>query len=692
MRYCENCGSAVKENDAFCPNCGSALRPRETVDFASLISRAKAGDQEAVAALYEASSDKAYYTVKSMIRDDDAVFDILQDSYLKAFSNLDSFSGGEKFIPWIRTIAANTARDYLRKKRPTLFSELSAGEEDKLPAEELFEDDRAENLPENVLDQAETARLIREILEELPEDQRAAIGMYYYEELSVREIALAMGASENAVKSRLLYGRRKIEAKVRELEKKGTKLYSLAPVPFLLWLFRIQKTAAGRIPGAPAPLELMRAAADAAASSAAPSAGSAAAAGTAGSVSAGTVTAGISAVKIAAAVFAAAAVLAAGAFGISRLVRTNSPKAMPAPPVSSGASVPAPPQAPAASEKPAPEVSGDPDPFRDAFERYREVLGKADTYDFGPEAVPSGSYQYALEYLLPDDSAPTLLLCQKGADSIDHVRIFYYETETGAFYYPPNSLRMGAAQTGGFRGGLMMMGDGNGIAVVEISAMNGAAEISRAVRSHSNLEVIPVFSGSFEDEDPYRANARPIRWYELDDPSGFDNTDRPEITVIRETSEEPESSETPEQSGERPDAPSASAVSGTVGEITAGDWAQKEQADGRIVLTGTVNTYSYEAVIELQGSPDPNAAWADPSRTYRLIVFDAPVKIFAKNGDGMGSREGTAYALRVDRAQIPVGYDGTEITFSVSPETIWWPSDTSLPLGQPSTADVHISD
>ena len=75
----------------------------------------------------------------------------------------------------------------------------------------------------------------------MPEDQRAVIGMYYYEEMSVKEIASSMSASESAVKSRLMYARKKIEVKVRELEKNGTKLYGLAPLPFLLQLFKYGK-------------------------------------------------------------------------------------------------------------------------------------------------------------------------------------------------------------------------------------------------------------------------------------------------------------------------------------------------------------------------------------------------------------------------------------------------------------------
>lgn len=114
--------------------------------------------------------------------------------------------------------------------------------------EELFPDERTENLPDQVIDRKETERLLREIIEELPEDQCAVIGMFYYEEMPVKEIAAAMDVSESAVKSRLKYGRQKIEKKVRELEKQGTKLYSLSPIPFLRLLFRNQEAFAVEAP------------------------------------------------------------------------------------------------------------------------------------------------------------------------------------------------------------------------------------------------------------------------------------------------------------------------------------------------------------------------------------------------------------------------------------------------------------
>ncbi len=217
----------------------------DTESMEELVGRARRGDTDAVSALYEQTYSKVYYTVKSMIKNEDDVLDVLQDAYLKAFTHLKSFEGGEKFLPWVKQIAANTARDRLRRKTPALFGELTA-DETQTPAEERIPDERPAFLPEASLDAAETQRLIREILDSLPDDQRAVVGMYYYEELSVREIAEALGVSESAVKSRLLYARRKIEARVRDLEKKGTKLYGAAPLPFLLFLLRSQQANAAR--------------------------------------------------------------------------------------------------------------------------------------------------------------------------------------------------------------------------------------------------------------------------------------------------------------------------------------------------------------------------------------------------------------------------------------------------------------
>ncbi len=180
-----------------------------------------------------------------MIADEDTVLDIVQDSYIKGFQSLNQLDSPENFRAWMKRIATNKTKDYLKKKKPILFTDMANEDGEEID----FRDDRLDHCPEEVLDRKETARLMQDILATLSEDQRLVIGMFYYEEMSVREIAETLGCSENTVKSRLNYGRKKVEVKVKELEKRGTKLYSLAPLPFLLWLFRMDAQAA-EIPSA----------------------------------------------------------------------------------------------------------------------------------------------------------------------------------------------------------------------------------------------------------------------------------------------------------------------------------------------------------------------------------------------------------------------------------------------------------
>ena len=246
-----------------------------------LIRKASAGDQDAITELYELTYSSVYKTVKSMIADEDTVLDIVQDSFIKGFQSLDQLDAPENFRAWMKRIATNKAKDYLKKKKPILFTDMASEDGEEID----FRDDCLDHCPEEVLDRKETARLMQEILATLSEDQRLVIGMFYYEEMSVREIAETLGCSENTVKSRLNYGRKKVEVKVKELEKRGTKLYSLAPLPFLLWLFRMDAEAA-EIPSGMV-LEAVTAECAAAGTAATGSAGAAAAASTGAKAAAG---------------------------------------------------------------------------------------------------------------------------------------------------------------------------------------------------------------------------------------------------------------------------------------------------------------------------------------------------------------------------------------------------------------------
>lgn len=230
---CVKCGQELPDDANFCRRCGSpTIR-----NMSYLVQKARENDQEALAEIYKISSPAVYKTIRVLIKDEDTVYDILQDTYVKAFTRLDQLQNPDKLIPWLKMIANNLAKDWLKKSKPVFFTDIYGGEElEDIPFEESIEDVRSELNPEMAMDQQEAKRLVMEILDHLPEDQRVVIGMFYYEEMSVKDIAQTLEVSENTVKSRLSYGRKKIKEQVLDLEKRGTKLYSVAPFVFFLYL------------------------------------------------------------------------------------------------------------------------------------------------------------------------------------------------------------------------------------------------------------------------------------------------------------------------------------------------------------------------------------------------------------------------------------------------------------------------
>ena len=188
------------------------------------------GDEAAQAELYNRTYSDVYFTILSITKDEDLIMDMVQDTYLTAFRKLEQLKDSDSFCAWLKRIAHNRTLNALRDRR-VLHTATTISTETEVVLE--IEDDRIKSLPEASMDQKETSRLVREILDALPEDQRIVVGMYYYDQLSVSEIAEELECSENTVKSRLNYGRKKIQGKVLELEKKGQSFTILHLCHFL---------------------------------------------------------------------------------------------------------------------------------------------------------------------------------------------------------------------------------------------------------------------------------------------------------------------------------------------------------------------------------------------------------------------------------------------------------------------------
>lgn len=204
--------------------------------YTEAVQKAMKGDQEAYTYLYEKTYTKCFYLARKFLNSEHTAQDIVQDAYVKAFKSLDTLEDPEKFPSWIGTIVSNLSKNELKRRKVTLFSETE--NEDGQDISDTFVDDRVSVQPEVVMDQNETTRLMKEIIDTLTDEQRICVTMFYMEQMSVKEMASVLEVSENTVKSRLNYGRQKIKDKVLDLEKKGTKLYGLAPIPFFLLLLK----------------------------------------------------------------------------------------------------------------------------------------------------------------------------------------------------------------------------------------------------------------------------------------------------------------------------------------------------------------------------------------------------------------------------------------------------------------------
>ncbi len=116
--------------------------------------------------------------------------DVLQETLVKAWGNLDNFEGKSKFSTWLYRIAVNEAIDFLRRARNTvpLDSPEANGVAHQLMADEYFDGDEAQ------------ARL-QQAIASLPDIQRGVFTMRYYDDMKYSEISIILGASEGSLKA-----------------------------------------------------------------------------------------------------------------------------------------------------------------------------------------------------------------------------------------------------------------------------------------------------------------------------------------------------------------------------------------------------------------------------------------------------------------------------------------------------------
>jgi RNA polymerase sigma-70 factor (ECF subfamily) len=178
----------------------------EASDELVLVRAAKAGEMRAFEELVKRYDRNVFRIVQHITQNREDAEDVVQDAFLKAYSNLEQFQEQSKFYTWLVRIAVNEALMKLRRRRPERTISLDQDvetEEDSMPREVA---DWSPN-PEQQYTQAELRDILSRTIQGLPAGFRMVFVLRDVEGLSTEETAEALGLSIPAVKSRLLRAR-----------------------------------------------------------------------------------------------------------------------------------------------------------------------------------------------------------------------------------------------------------------------------------------------------------------------------------------------------------------------------------------------------------------------------------------------------------------------------------------------------
>ena len=184
-------------------------------DELALVQSAKAGDVSAFEELVKRYDRNVFRIAQHITQNREDAEDVVQDAFLKAYSNLAQFQGQSKFYTWLVRIAVNEALMKLRRRRPERMVSLDEDvktEDDSLPREVA---DWSPN-PEQQYTQAELRDILTKTIQGLPATFRTVFVLRDVEGLSTEETAEALDLSIPAVKSRLLRARLQLRERLNK--------------------------------------------------------------------------------------------------------------------------------------------------------------------------------------------------------------------------------------------------------------------------------------------------------------------------------------------------------------------------------------------------------------------------------------------------------------------------------------------
>src|ERR1700710_344406 len=169
---------------------------------AELVAPARSRDEPAVRSIMQANTRRRYRLARGILRNDSEAEDVVQETYVRAFTHLDSFRGDSSLATWLARIAMNEALGRLRRHKPSV--ELNSLPPGALEAQIIqFPLSAACEDPEKTMAQREIQHVVEHAIDELPEAFRIVFITRVIEGMNVEETADILGLKPETVKSRL---------------------------------------------------------------------------------------------------------------------------------------------------------------------------------------------------------------------------------------------------------------------------------------------------------------------------------------------------------------------------------------------------------------------------------------------------------------------------------------------------------
>lgn len=195
---------------------------RENASSSSLeddkyVKEAIKGDQDAYKKLMDKYQKPLYFHVLKMVRNHEQVEDLVQEAFMKAFRNLDSYNTNYAFSTWLYRITTNHTIDYLRKKK---LNTTSINDPVKTRDGEMEIQIQDESETDREIIRKERKKIIHQAINDLPKKYRRVIEMRHLQELSYQEISDQLDLPLGTVKAHIFRAR---EMLYKELKDKREK-------------------------------------------------------------------------------------------------------------------------------------------------------------------------------------------------------------------------------------------------------------------------------------------------------------------------------------------------------------------------------------------------------------------------------------------------------------------------------------